>query len=380
MKVVHIISGLDNGGAEGVLLRLTREAKKRQIRSVIISLTHTQHHIRAFEDLGVNIYVVDFRNIRKIFSAILDFARIIRFEKPHVIQTWMLHAGVIAGLLCWLIGYRNIIWNVRHTRLDKTRTKKSLRILELVSVPLARMLPKKIICCADDVRDQYVKFGYPLSRCVVVNNGFDDAFFYYDGYRRDSTLNSKFKVGMVGRFDPCKNHAGMFSAISKMVRAGADCEFHFWGRGMNEQNSKILYYKNLYCFNNDIYFHGETHNMRDVYNDIDLLVLPSLFGEGFPNVLAESMLCGTPTISTNVGAANEIISAYGWILEEGSDEKIIEAIFTARKEKLHSPKMWEERGRKGRRSIQSKYGLDEMINRYVNIWKTFDPKEESNEI
>jgi teichuronic acid biosynthesis glycosyltransferase TuaC len=48
-------------------------------------------------------------------------------------------------------------------------------------------------------------------------------------------------------------------------------------------------------------------DLVNVYNAADILLHPSL-REGWPNVLLESMACGTGVVATDVGAASEIIS------------------------------------------------------------------------
>ncbi len=61
---------------------------------------------------------------------------------------------------------------------------------------------------------------------------------------------------------------------------------------------------------NRVTFHpGVTHDrMREIYNAGDALILASQ-SEGWPNVLLESMACGTPVVTTKVSGALEAVSA-----------------------------------------------------------------------
>ena len=63
--------------------------------------------------------------------------------------------------------------------------------------------------------------------------------------------------------------------------------------------------------------------LRPVYNAAECLVLCS-WREGFPTVLGEAMSCGTPVLSSRVGAVRELITEgeTGWTFTPGDDEAL----------------------------------------------------------
>ena len=58
-------------------------------------------------------------------------------------------------------------------------------------------------------------------------------------------------------------------------------------------------------------------------NSLDLHILSSSYGEGFPNVIAEAMLYGTFPIATDVGDTKSIIESFGETVPKNTTSKKI---------------------------------------------------------
>ena len=102
-------------------------------------------------------------------------------------------------------------------------------------------------------------------------------------------------------------------------------------------------------------------------NGIDLFVLTSV-SEAFPNVLNESMACGTPCVTTNVGDASLIVDNTGWVVQPKDAKAIADAVIKAAGEKESNNINWLQRRGDCTKRISSNFTLEKMIEKYKEVW------------
>ena len=111
---------------------------------------------------------------------------------------------------------------------------------------------------------------------------------------------------------------------------------------------------------------GKYDNIVEAMNGIDIYVQSSSYGEGFPNVVAEAMSCGTPCIVTDVGDAALISDKSGWVVPPSNPVKLANAIEKALIEIGNA--RHKKRSVKARSIIKSKFDIKNMINLYDKLW------------
>ena len=103
-------------------------------------------------------------------------------------------------------------------------------------------------------------------------------------------------------------------------------------------------------------------------NELDLTILPSL-SESFPNVVAESMACGTPCISSEVGDVKKIIGEYGWVVPIGDSISLANKIIEVKEIKKDKVK-WRAIKDGCISQINNNYSIEKMVNKYNKLWSS----------
>ena len=372
MKVLHIITGLSDGGAEAVLYRLCLFDKEHN--HVVISLQNEDKYGPLIKDLGIDVYTLDFLNGKVRILGLVKLFRLIKKLKPDVIQTWMYHADFVGGIVGRIAGIKNIVWGVHHTTLVKEKSKSSTILIARINAFISNFVPKKIIYCASKSREVQESIGFNKSRGEVIANGYDVASFNQNdslgkAFKDELNISSEtFLIGHVGRYNPQKDHQTLFESLSILKQKHLKFNALIIGTNLDNNNKELVEMLNKADLNDCVHLLGKRSDIPSVMNGIDLFVLSSAFGEAFPNVLNESMACGTPCVATDVGDSASIIGNTGWIASAQKSDTIAEAIIKAFEEKHSNNNLWLQRKKDCRKRIVENFSIEKMIKRYKKVW------------
>lgn len=373
MKIVHIITGLNNGGAEGVLYRLCKF--DTDCEHVVISMMGEGKYGSLLENVGITVHYLNMSRGAVSLISLLKLYKLLLLHRPDVVQTWMYHADLIGGLIAKIAGIKTIFWNVRHSTLEPEKSKRSTRWVAKICALLSGWVPKKIIYCALEARRVHEELGYKMDRAEVIANGYNLTQFAIDDAARLAirselgVTDSNIVIGMVGRFDPQKDHYSLIKSVALLRKKTSPLKLVLIGKDLDASNIELNGNIKKYDLDESICLLSQRTDIAAIMNGLDIHVLSSSFGEGFPNVLAEAMACGTPCVTTNLGDAATIVGDTGWVVPPNNSQALANAMFEAIVEKENQPTTWQARRIASRARITDNFSLEKMCNRYVSIWK-----------
>lgn len=370
-KILHIITGLNNGGAEAVLYRLCTNDNENQ--HVVISLMDFGKYGPLLLDKGMDVYCLNMPQGKVTLKGLIKLYKLLKELTPDIVQTWMYHADLIGGVVARLAGIKNIYWNIRHSTLEKGLSSKSTIYVAKTCAFFSHFIPKSIICCASNAVIVHTALGYSKKKINVICNGYElDQLFINEDQgnavkKEFSLLNVPVILGMVGRYDPQKDHSNLLNSLSELRRKKIDFKCLLIGKDLNSSNAVLNSQINELCLTDNIVFLDQRSDIPSVMNALDIHILSSSFGEAFPNVLAEAMACGTPCVTTDVGDAALIVGDTGWVVPPRSSVLLSNAILLACTERENIDD-WGLRKLAVRERIVNQYSIENMIYKYHKVW------------
>lgn len=369
MKILHIITGLSDGGAEGALYRLAIYENK-DTKHIVISLMDKGKYGDMFLSKNIEIHTLNMPRGKITWNGIKKLYKILKEIKPDIVQTWMYHADLIGGIVSKVAGIKNIVWGIRHTTHDKETTSFSTKFVTKLCAYTSHIVPTKIVSVSQKGVKVHQELGYKKDIFEVIPNGYKISNLNINNEARLKIRNefrindNQILVGMVGRYDPQKNHLGFIKAMRLLKDIDFKC--FFVGTNCDNENEVLKNQIKNYNLKDKVILLGRRNDIPNIMNALDIHVLSSSYGEAFPNVLAEAMACGTPCITTDVGDAAYIVGDAGWVVKPSDDVELSNKIKEAIEIKYSND--WNKICLSARKRIEDKFTMEKVSKMYSKLW------------
>lgn len=374
MKVLHVITGLNNGGAEAVLFRLVVMDQLNGNQHHVISLLDRGVHAERLEQAGAAVYTLNFTRGKVTAVGLVRLFRFMRQIRPDVVQTWLYHSDLIGGVIARVAGIRAIAWGIRHANLDPAHNRRATLGVVRMCALLSGWVPRKIVSCSAQATRVHQAAGYRADKFIHIPNGYNLQHLQPDAACRSAVraelgiTSTAFLLGMVARFDAQKDHHNLMEALGLLKRQGVPFTCLLVGVGMDEANGELRGWLDAEDVADSVKLLGPRSDIPAIMNALDVHVLSSL-GEAFPNVLAEAMACGTPCVTTDVGDAAVIVANHGWVVAPQDSDALADGLTQAYGSFSAGGAAWQARQAACRAHIMANFELELMCQRYRQAWQ-----------
>lgn len=366
IRIVHVISDLDTGGAEAMLAKLVQGMDRARFTNTVISLTNRGQLAEQIESLGVAVHTLGMRRGWPDLSALPRLIRLLRTLKPTLVQSWLYHADLLSLLAVKWLGHPLLLWNLRCSDMDLTKYRPLTRWVQRV-LAWWSAAPAVIVVNSEAGKQAHERLGYHPRRWEAIPNGFDLDQFRPDvklrGMRRQEwrVPDDAVVIALVARVDAMKDHATFLEGACQITQARHRAYFMLIGKDTELLAGTVV----TMGLTERVHLLGYRRDVSSLLPGMDIVCLSSAFGEGFPNVLGEAMACGIPCVSTDVGDARSIIANTGLVVPPRSPSSLANALIELID---RGPAVRAELGRSARQRVASEYSLQHIIVRYEKLY------------
>lgn len=362
MKVFFLIRSLQYGGAQRQLVNLANGLAPRG-HEPIVAVFYPEGELAAELDPPVARVSLDKRGRWDVVRFVGRLAAEVRRRRPDVVHGYLPVANLFA-LTPRLFGVEvPVVWGMRASDMELTRYGRVERGVYRLCERLSRR-PDGIIVNSEAGRDVLKSRGYPADAMAVIPNGIDTERFRPDeggraGVRAEwGVPEEALLFGLVGRIDPMKGHSTFLRAAAAVAETHPEMRGACVGQGEPGLASELRALAAELGLAERVIWSAPRRDVRALMNGLDVLVLASGFGEGFPNVVGEAMACGTPCVVTDVGDAASIVGETGLVVPPDDP-----AAMAAAWRKMLSRTRGEraELGRRARERVRERFGVDQLV-------------------
>lgn len=378
-KLLHVIIGLNVGGAEMMMKRLIESHRDSEsYHHSVVSLTNKGKVGEMLHQIGVDVHALEMRSVLDIPAVFFQLIRIIRNMRPDIVQTWMYHADLIGGLASLAAGNRRVIWGIRTTEVS-SGVSRTTSVIRKLCARLSSWIPMRIVCAADASRKAHINLGYDSTRMVVIPNGFDPNLMSSMDASRFALRgklgfdSDDIVIGTLGRFNPDKDHENFVFAMGLLAKKIDRVRFLMVGYGLDAENAELAAWLDRTGYADRFVLLGERLDAPVCLSVMDIFCLSSRT-EGFPNVVGEAMAIGLPCVVTNVGDAAILVGDCGVVVAKEDSLALSQGLLRVIG---MSPYARQQLGHDAKMRIHTEFTMEHARKRFESLYETITERGNS---
>lgn len=301
-------------------------------------------------------------NLEKKNYIALLFKLYILFRKnrPATIYTFLVGQNVIGLAIGKVANVRKIVWGNRVSEFSRGEFGVKGELAFFFERIGCRFVDRVISNSQEGHNDKRMR-GVQVKNKSVICNGVD-----VERYKEDKELRKSFRdyyqidskdvaFGIICRIVTWKGVTDYIVAASMLAQEYHHAKFFCAGDG---DETLIAEYKDVAKkLGVKIVWLGERQDVEKILNGLDLITVASSQGEGFSNIIGESMAVGKAIVATDVGDNAKILHSIGTIVDKNNPI----AIYDAWKEHMNNRDLLFHKSSEARKKVLREYSIQSMV-------------------
>jgi glycosyltransferase involved in cell wall biosynthesis len=356
MKVLHVITGLDAGGAEQQLATLLRHSRHD---ADVVVLYNPGPVADQIEQDGTSVRDLGMRKNTEL-RALATLYRIARDGRYDVLHAHLYRAQIYARPAARLAGVPVVLTtehSIGETHIERRKMSAGVHLLYLAS----ELFSDATIAVSDVVRDRLVRWKVPARKISVIPNGIEVDEFSYDPEARRHVREQfdipadAFVIGALGRLDSNKRVDLTIEAAVPLL--GERCRMLVVGRG--EELPRLEAAAKSLGVADWVIFGGYQADSRAMLSAFDLYVAASE-QETFGLAVLEALASGLPVLYTTCPALHGIATERA---------RQVEGTVAAVRHEIESEMKVGPRPRQVPREVFDLYGMQSVVSKIDDLYE-----------
>lgn len=352
MSILHVITSLQTGGAERLVVDLLprlRASGRNRVELLLFDGTQTPF-MEVLEKKGIRIHKLSIGG--NVYNPSNLFKMIRYIVQYDIIHTHNTACQLYAPLAKMLSFARKPLVTTEHSSNNRRRGKWWSR-------PIDRWMYNcyaAVVCIADKPRRNLEEQIGKKRNILTIPNGVDTLRFIRPV--KDITGQDEFVITMVAGLRVEKDHETVLKAMARLPQ---NYRLRLVGGGVKEESLKALTHE--LGLDDRVEFMGVRLDVPDILEQSDIVLLSSHW-EGLSLSSIEGMASGRPFVASDVDGLREMVGGAGVLFDHGDDEGLANKI----KHLCDHPDEYREVATRCQEKARQ-YDITATVSKYLDLYK-----------